>query len=478
MGTANILNNAKSLLIIPLLTKYLGAYNYGVWTQMKITLTLLVPFFTFGAGQAIVKFLAGQQDKEVVRENYLSCLSTSFVVSLIAALVCFVFSSNFSLLIFGSKNFQLITKLFAILLIFETVNSLLLEYFRSFRFIDFYFRTLFLETLFELTLIAYFVLKGYGINGAIVCFIASRLVFVLVRVVQVKKLIGFVLPRFHNLKKYIFFGMPLVFSSFFFFVLNWGNFYFINHYLGLKYVGMFSVAYFLAYSVTFVATPISFILLPTISSCINRGENADAVVYLRYSLKYFFLVGVLIIFCMCFFSKEILILFSTSDFLEVALYLPMLLIGIFVFQIGVIGEYVNMVFGKNMLILRVYIILAIINSLLNVMLIPKIGAMGSAAAMLISYICYSIFNLIYCQRFLQFSLKRSELLKIILSGFLMACVLFLLKKLLPGMNALYFLPIGVILYCIILYNLKLFTSNELRLFRSLVMKKNIQHKNV
>jgi O-antigen/teichoic acid export membrane protein len=156
----------------------------------------------------------------------------------------------------------------------------------------------------------------------------------------------------------------------------------------------------------------------------------------------------------------------------------MLIIGVFVFQLGVIGEYVNMIFGKNLLILSVYIILAIINTFLNVMLIPAIGAMGAAIAMLVSYICYSIFNLLYCQRFLKFSLKISELLKILFSGFLMTYVLFLLKKLLPNINALFFLPICVIFYCVILYNLRFFTANEIRLFKSLIIKKDIQYENV
>lgn len=478
IGIANIMNNCKSLLIIPLLTKHLGAYNYGIWTQVKTTLIFLIPFFTFGTGQAIVKFLAGENDRNRIRDDYLSCLFAALAASSLAAFFCFSFSDIFSVWIFGNNEFKALTRIFAVLLVFESGNALLLEYLKTFRLMKIYFKTLLAETIFELSIIAYSIFKEYGIIGAVVSLLISRLVFVIIRTIRIGASIGFAFPKFVNLRKYVSFGIPFVFSSFFFFMLNWGNRYFINYFLGLKHVGLYSVAYFLSYTITIIAAPIGYILLPTISSCVRKSEKEEAIIYLKYSLKYFFMAGIPLIFGICFLSKEILVMFSTPDFLGVREYLPALTIGIFIFQLGVIGEYVNMVFGKNTLILAVYGVLMVFNTVLNMALIPATGAKGAALAMFLSYVCYGLFNLTYSQRFLRFAIPVRDFFKILASAIIMILALYAFKKTFSGVNAIFFSPFCIILYFVMLRLTKLFTDNEFALFMSVLSRKNTSYEKV
>lgn len=467
IGTANILNNVKSFLIIPLLTKFLGAESYGAWTQLRVTSSLLLPFITLGTGQAIIKYLAGGQDKDKIREDFFSCFFLALAISLAIAVFCFVFPGTVSGLMFGIKTYGSLAKMFGILLVFESGNSILLEYFKTFRYMKSYFIILLLETVVELGLIAFIVLKGHAILWVVASLLFTRGVFVLVRLAQVYYKVGIGLPKFINLKKYIKFGMPLVFSCLFFFILNWSNRYFINYFLGLREVGIYSVAYYLAYVVVFITAPISYILLPTLSGFINRSENSEASLYASYSLKYFCLLGIPVVSAIFVLSKELLLMFSTRDFLVTERYLFFLLPAILIYQIGAIGEYISMVFSKNYIIMYVYIVLAVVSTILNLILIPELGLEGAAIAMFLSFICYGAFNLLYARRLLHFGINMGVLIKIALSTLIMVLSIYVIKNNVQGNRIFFYLPFSCLIYLAVLYVSGCFTKKEILLFKSL-----------
>jgi len=471
LGIANTANNFKSLLIIPILTKALGAYNYGIWTQLKISITLLIPFLTLGTARALVKFMPGESIKNKVRDDLFSCFFMSLFFSFLIVSLFFALSKSISVLLFNTDQYGLLIRVSSLLLIFESGNLVLLEYFKSLRYIKAYFQILTCEVIFELTLIILTIMSGYGILGALFSVLAARTLFLLVRLLKIWSFIGFARPSFINIKKYIFFGMPLVFSSLFFFILNWGNRYLINYFLGLKIVGIYSVTYFLAYGITFIASPIAYILYPTLSGCVNQNRISEARSFINYSLKYFFVVGIPLIFGISFFSKDLLIILSSPEFLSGKNYLWILTISIFVFQIGVIGEYVNVIFGRNRLILWLYIILSITNILLTIIFIKTFGIIGVALATGISFAFYSIFNLVYSQRFIRYGIGFITLIKIFTSALIVIACFSLFREYIPNINTVFFLPLGILLYIYQLYLFRFFTAKELVLYRSILLRR-------
>lgn len=473
MGLANAINNLKSFLIIPVLTKLLGPSDYGAWTQLKVTLTLVAPFLTLGTGQAIIRFLAGESDKDKVKEDFFSCFFAASALSLVLAVACLVFSKTILIWVFGSSAYADLVNILAVLMILETCNILLLEYFKAFRYIKTYFKTLLAETVLEFGLIVYAVLGGYGVFGAALAMLVTRLLFVLVRIGQVYLNTGFALPRFKHFKKYVAYGVPLILSVTFFFVLNWSNRYLINYFLGLREVGIYSVAFFLAYTISFVTAPIAYILFPTLSGCVNRSEIGEARTYLNYSLKYYFFFGIPLIFVMSFLPKELLSFISTSDFLSAAAYLPLLAIASFVLQIAVIGEYVNRVFNKNMLLLVVYLVLAVLNVILNLILIPMMGVMGSALAMLICFAAYAFFSLIYCQRFIRFGIDMKMLGKIVFSSIIMVATFYIFRMSARQMSVVYIAPAALVSYLVSAFLFGFFSDKEIALFRSFLRSKKV-----
>ncbi|MGB2632169.1 MAG: hypothetical protein WBC48_04625, partial [Minisyncoccales bacterium] len=38
----------EGIIILPIITKLMGAENYGAWTQLQVTITLAIPLITLG----------------------------------------------------------------------------------------------------------------------------------------------------------------------------------------------------------------------------------------------------------------------------------------------------------------------------------------------------------------------------------------------------------------------------------------------
>ena len=74
---ANIISTLKGFILLPILTKALGAELYGMWALILVTISLLAPLCTLELGFAIVRFLGAEKDKEKISEGF----SSIFIVT-------------------------------------------------------------------------------------------------------------------------------------------------------------------------------------------------------------------------------------------------------------------------------------------------------------------------------------------------------------------------------------------------------------
>ena len=87
IGIATLLQFLIGLVQLPLLTKTLGAHDYGIWSQVNVTIGLILPLTSLGLGSAMVRFLAAEKNKGEIQNQFYSVVSVLFMVNLIASLV-------------------------------------------------------------------------------------------------------------------------------------------------------------------------------------------------------------------------------------------------------------------------------------------------------------------------------------------------------------------------------------------------------
>ena len=68
IGLINITGQLKGIIVLPIITKLLGAMDFGIWTQLRVTVNLLTPFILLDLPSSIVRFLAAEKNKEEIQE--------------------------------------------------------------------------------------------------------------------------------------------------------------------------------------------------------------------------------------------------------------------------------------------------------------------------------------------------------------------------------------------------------------------------
>ena len=63
VGITTLIVNLRGLILIPILTKTLGADAYGIWSIIMITISLLSPLALLGLTTAMIRFLAAEKEE-------------------------------------------------------------------------------------------------------------------------------------------------------------------------------------------------------------------------------------------------------------------------------------------------------------------------------------------------------------------------------------------------------------------------------
>ena len=251
-------------------------------------------------------------------------------------------------------------------------------------------------------------------------------------------------------------------------MLNSGDRYVINYFLGLKYVSIYSVAYFLAYMVVLVTAPICHILYPALSAFCNNKNYAEASKYIKYSTKYVLLIGIAAAFGILALKRPLILLFSTRELLGATKVMPLLLLGLFIFQAGIISTYIIRIFDHTKEIMLLCLVLAAMNIGLNIAVIPHMGIAGAALTTLLTFSCFSAFTIAYSQKFLPHALDILLIGKAIAAAVVMSVTVSLFKP-----QSLFSVTLasaaGAGVYILTLYGLRVFEGRETIFFRNLFL---------
>ena len=59
MAVAEMIARIKGVIVLPILTRYLGPLDFGVWSQVSMLTLLLSPLLSLGAEQGMLRILPG-----------------------------------------------------------------------------------------------------------------------------------------------------------------------------------------------------------------------------------------------------------------------------------------------------------------------------------------------------------------------------------------------------------------------------------
>ncbi|NYT09581.1 MAG: oligosaccharide flippase family protein, partial [Methanosarcinales archaeon] len=278
--------------------------------------------------------------------------------------------------------------------------------------------------------------------------------------------IGFRVPKFIRMRDYLAFGLPTVPGNLSSWAVNSSDRYVIGILLGMAFVGYYSPGYTLGNAIQMYVAPLG-LLLPAILSIYYDENKLDEVkVVLEHSLKYFLLFAIPSSFGLSLLSKPLLAILSTPEIAaEGYLITPFVAVSTVFFGASVIINHVIVLMKKTTITGSIYILAAILNIGLNLILIPYIGIIGAAAATLVAYLSIFVLGIYYSLKYLKFNIEIQFIFKSIFASIVMSLVILRWNPV--GLQSV-LATIGVCaaVYGVVLLLLKGITRDEIAFFRS------------
>jgi O-antigen/teichoic acid export membrane protein len=219
-----------------------------------------------------------------------------------------------------------------------------------------------------------------------------------------------VLPSITLLKKLMKYGLPLVIVSFVTPILTLSDRYFLNLFVSLEEIGVYSIAYKFGMLINMLlVVPLQRTLTPLIY---QTGIGQDAQKIYKDAMFYYALIGCFFLIVMDVLAPSFLQYFATKDYLSGAAIIPWITLAYFINGFRSFFRSSLALKDKTTVLGWIGIITIILNIGLNFLLIRELGVTGAVIATVISYLF--VVSCIYfnAQRIMRIDWKWIRLIKL------------------------------------------------------------------
>ena len=256
---------------------------------------------------------------------------------------------------------------------------------------------------------------------------------------------------FSQLFKY---GSKLSISFLAFWILSFSDRYLIEYFASSDQVGFYSVGYAISEkTLNFLYTILMLAAYPIIiDNWENHGKEYTSKLITELT-KYFFIFCMPVLAMLIMIPEKVLSLFASQTFIPGAKVLPLIACGIF---INGLSQYVIKgfeLYKKTNYIAVIALSVSILNIVLNIILIPRLGILGAAFSSCLSYLVYFVFAYLGTRSFMVFLPPWRTIGVVVFASTLFSFILWLGKIYAANSYYLFLIvaPVGVVIYFSVLF---------------------------
>lgn len=466
-GAAQSLLRLRGLIILPVLSRNLGAEGYGLFTQVSVTIAMLIPLVLFRLDTALVRFLSGEEDPDVFRQKFYSALIFTLLIAGLTLTLFITTAGIGAKIIFGDIQYAALMLPVGIYLLTSSFSTFGANYFRISKRLKVLSIIELAKSAIEIGVILILVKLSYGVQGVIWGLAIINSIFGSGFLVVIGRSIGWFKINFQELLGLLRYSIPLLPNSLLRWSVNYVDRLVITQFLGVSTAGIYAASYSLSQSLGLLVAPLGFVLFPHLSQLWNRNDKAEVEKYLGFATHYYLLLAIPACIGLTLISQPLLAKLAADEFLTGTALVFWLTLGFVFSGIFQINMYVFHLILKTQYLTAIFALAAVINLGINVLLIPVIELHGAAIATFISYLLMATISTIYCKRKINYAIRWLDLGKAILAACIMGAVLFVLPLNSFGHISVAVL-LSVIVYILLLFFLQGFTNSELRRVKQLV----------
>lgn len=423
------------------IARFLGVKLFGLYTLGIAIYQLGELLSGMGLQNGAMRYVSihhGAGDERRLKGVLLQAIGLPLFGGLILSIALFLGADSVACEIFGKPDLALSLRFFAAAIPFGasmTVTALATTGSQTTRYLVCV-RELF-QPLVNLVLIAVLCTIGFGLYGVALAWILSTILGLVAAIYSVLRVFPAVMrkdikPIFEG-RRLLKFSLPLAFGEFVWFILLWTDIFMLGYFRPAADVGVYRAASQTAVLTTLFLTSLNTIFAPMIADLHNRKEVEKMRQVFKITTRWSFSLTLPLFLIVGVASQDILRIFGPEFATG---WLPLIILSA--------GQLVNAGTGGvgYMLIMSGHqyskflgdLIMAIANVLLNIILIPRWGLFGAAAAMAISIGGVNLLRAGQVYIILRVHAYNRGYLKLIGAGILAALGGFIVRHWLPPMH--------------------------------------------
>lgn len=472
------LASLSAFISVPIYTRLFDPSEYGYLSLAIVTISLLGVFAYGPISASIIRFLPKFDGKKNEKEFY----TTSFIVTLLCTLAVSLFYCIGLIFLKAYINPNLF-KLLAfgvLILIMTSFFSTFLSIFRIRQESKQYGLFTLLNRYLSLFIGLYFIIiLSQGVMGVLLgTFVALFFLNIFIFAFYFKKKIKLNKNSVSTdiARKIMWYGTPLIASLLSQWILSVSDRYMLGFFRGSFEVGIYSIGYDLSYqSISLLTVPFITALTPTI---INVWEkNRDEAEYnLQKLSRYFFMFGLPALIGFNSLSKPIISILTTPQYYGGQLIFPFVSIGAFFMGLYSLSYTGLIIHEKTRSIAKIITISAILNILLNLVLIPYYGFIGAGISTMIAYFVAFVIADTTSSKYLKWRPVTKSVIRIFFASAMMGIIVYGISTLvvISLLNLIVEILIGGIVYFLVLYLLKGVEKEEINEVKAMI--RNMRNK--
>src|SRR3989338_3355275 len=400
--------------------------DYGNLSIVLAIFGIFSLFSLIGLNVGVTRYVAFYlAQNDLARAKGIAKISLIYagIISLILAAGLYL-SSGLLAFYYKQQELELLFKVMAIAIPFYAVRDLLLAVTRGFQYAEYEVMIrMVLENLLKVIFTYLFLLMGLAALGAtiatVIAIIISALISLYIVENKILPLISAKTPQIIDteLKKELLkYSIPVLLSTLVTQVFVWSDLLILGLYRPIEEVGIYNTALPTATLLSILPGGIIVLFLPIMTELFTSKNRTEfETTYYSCGRWIFFSIIPLFLFIMLF-SKEILALVFGSIYGTGGAALSMLAIGYLVYHTLSPSIEILNVHKKTHIVLFNTTVSALLNIILNLLLIPKYGMLGGAFATTLSMCLLGIFGLFESYHYSKIHPLRRSYWKPIISG--------------------------------------------------------------
>lgn len=414
-GISNASTKLIGIVLLPLYTKFIPLESYGNLAVVDATIVILAEFLNLGQGQTIVWLFNNKDYESRKKKAFFTLLITLVVVNAVIISGAYISVPSVITGIHIAPVFIEYFQLGLIIVFFRAINNYTINTLRAEEKSATYTVVNLIKIAVTVAFAFYFLAyANMNIEGILYAYIVAEVI-----------VMGLLLPYVFSRSSFSFdktilfaalaFGLPLIFNTLPFHLLNLSDRYILVPFVSKADLGIYDLGYRFAGLINmFIIMPFNLAVMPAVYKI--YGQQDDKRYYSKL-LTYLCFALVIAALGVSFFAKDVLELFTLNDDYVAAYVVVPIIAFAYIFSglrlVAVIGLYVK---KKTAYIAYTTIAGTLINIALNFWLVPKYGIMAAAWNTVIAFLILFVSSLVYANKYYKIDYEYIRVGALLLLG--------------------------------------------------------------